>query len=85
MNLRRPRSDSGLHVPRPRDGRGRGSERYHPQEDDLLRAPHPLKDGDPGTGLDRLEEVKDSEVPVEGGPRTGHRLRIRGERRAHFS
>ena len=85
VNLQHPKSDSGLHVPRPRDGRSRGSERYHPQEDDPLRAPHPLKDGGPGTGLDQLEEAKDSEVPVEGGPRTGHRLRIRGECRANFS
>jgi hypothetical protein len=83
-NLRRPRSDSGLHVPRPRDGRGRGSEWYH-QEDDPLRAPHPLMDGGPGTGLDQFGGAKDSEVQVEDGPRTGHRLRIRGEHRARFS
>ena len=77
--------DSGLHVPRPRDGRSRGSEWYHLQEDDPLRAPHPLKDGGPGTGLDQFEGAKDRGVLVEDGPRTGHRLRIQGELRAHFS
>ena len=76
---------SGLHVPRPRDGRSRGSEWYHLQEDDPLRAPHPLKDGGPGTGLDQFEGAKDRGVPVEDGPRTGHRLRSQGGLRAHFS
>ncbi len=84
-SLRGLKLDSGLHVPRPQDGRSRGSERYHPQEGDPLRVPHPLKDGDHGIGLDQIEGAKDSEVPVEGGPRTGHRLRIREELRAHFS
>ena len=77
--------DSGLHVPRPRDGRSRGSEWYHLQEDDPLRAPHPLKDGGPGTGLDQFEGAKDRGWPAEDGPRTGRRLRIRGEPRAHSS
>ena len=85
VNLQRLKPDSGLRVPRRRDGRGRGSEWYHPQGDDPLRAPHPLKDGGPGTGLDQFEGAKDRGVPVEEGPRTGHRLRIRGELRAHFS
>ena len=77
--------DSGLHVPRPRDGRSRGSEWCHLQEDDPLRAPHPLKDGGPGTGLDQFEGAKDRGWPAEDGPRTGRRLRIRGEPRAHSS
>jgi hypothetical protein len=77
--------DSGLHVPRPRDGCSRGSEWYHLQEDDPLRAPHPLKDGGPGTGLDQFEGAKDRGWAAEDGPRTGRRLRIRGEPRAHFS
>ena len=84
-NLQELRPDAGLHVPRPRDGRSRGSEWYHLQEDDPLRAPHPLKDGGPGTGLDQFEGAKDRGVPVEDGPRTGHRLRIQGELKAHFS
>ena len=71
--------------PGPRDGRSRGSEWCHLQEDDPLRAPHPLKDGGPGTGLDQFEGAKDRGVPVEDGPRTGHRLRIQGELRAYFS
>ncbi len=85
VNLQRPRSDSGLHTPRPRDGHGRGSEWCHPQEDGPLQAPHPLQDEDPGIGSDQFEGVKDSGVPVGDGPRTGHCLRIREERRAHFS
>jgi hypothetical protein len=85
VNLQRPRSDSELHIPRPRDGHGRGSEWCHPREEGPLLAPHPLQDGDPGIGSDQSKGVKDSEVPVGGGPRTGHRLRIREERRAHFS
>ena len=85
VNLQRPRSDSGLHIPRPRDGHGRGSEWCHPREEGPLQALHPLQDGGPGIGSDQSEGAKDSEVPVGGGPRTGHRLRIREERRAHFS
>jgi hypothetical protein len=85
VNLRCPRPDSGLHTPRPRDGHGRGSGWCHPQEDDPLQAPHPLPDGDLGIGSGRFEGVKDSGVPVEDKPRTGHRLRIREECRAHFS
>jgi hypothetical protein len=77
--------DSGLHVPRPRDGRSRGSEWYHLQEDDPLQAPHPLEDGGPGTGPGRFEGAKGREWSVEDGPRTGRRLWIRGERRAHSS
>ena len=84
-NLQGLRFYSGLHVPRPRDGRSRGSEWCHLQGDDPLRAPHPLKDGGPGTGLDQFEGAKDRGAPVEDGPRTGHRLRIQGELRDHFS
>jgi hypothetical protein len=79
------KSGSGRRTPRPRGGHGRGSGWCHPQEDDPLRAPHPLKDGGPGTGLDQFEGVKGSRVPGEDDLRTGRRLRIRGELRAHFS
>jgi len=85
VNLQRLRPGSGLRTPRPRGGHGRDSEWCHPQEDGPLQAPHPLQDGDPGTGSGQFEGVKDSGVTVEDGPRTGHRLRIREERRAHFS
>ena len=75
----------GLHVLRPRGGRSRDSGWYHLQEGDLLRAPHLLKGGGPGIGLGQFEGVKDPGAPVEEGPRTGHRLRIREELRARFS
>ncbi len=84
-NLQCPRSDSGLHTPRPRDGHGRDSEWCHPQEDGPLQAPHPLQDGDLGMEPGQFEGVKDSGVPVEDGLRTGHRLRVREGRRARFS
>ncbi|MFN9898562.1 MAG: hypothetical protein ACK55Z_07165, partial [bacterium] len=64
---------------------GRDSEWCHPREGDLLRAPHPLQDGGPGTGSDQSEGVEGSEAPVGDSPRAGHRLRIRGECKAHFS
>jgi len=79
------RSDSGLHTPRPRDRHGRDSEWCHPQEDGALQAPHLPRDGGPGTGSDQFRGAKDSEVPAEDDLRAGHRLRVREERRAHFS
>ncbi len=85
VNLQRLKSDSGLRTLRPRDRHGRDSEWYHPREDDPLRAPRPLKDGGPGTGLDQFEGVKDRGWPAGDGPRTGRHLRVRGERRARFS
>jgi hypothetical protein len=75
----------GPHVLRLQGGRSRDSEWYHLQEGDLLRVPHLLKDGGPGTGLGPFEGVKDLGAPVEEGPRTDRRLRIREGRRAHFS
>jgi hypothetical protein len=83
--LRGPKPGLGMHVLKSRGGRGRGSGWCHLQEGDLLRAPRPLKDGDPGTGLGQLEGVKDPGAPVGEGPRTGRRLRVREERKAHFS
>jgi hypothetical protein len=82
-NLRGLKPNLGLHVLRPRGGRSRGSEWCHLQEGDRLRAPHLLEG--PGTGLGQFEGVKDPGAPVGEGPRTGHRLRIRGELRARFS
>ena len=52
------KSGSGRRTPRPRGGHGRGSGWCHPQEDDPLRAPHPLKDGGPGTGLGQFEGAR---------------------------
>jgi hypothetical protein len=83
--LRGPKPGSGMHVLKPRGERGRGSGWCHPQKGDLLRAPRPLKDGDPGTGLGQLEEVKDPGAPAGEDPRTGRRLRVREERKALFS
>ena len=79
------RSDSGLHTPRPRERHGRDSEWCHPQEDGALQAPHLPRDGGPGTGSDQFRGAKGSEVPAEDDLRAGHRLRVREERRAHFS
>jgi hypothetical protein len=83
--LRGLKPDSGLHTPRPRDRHGRDSEWCHPQEDGALQAPHLPRDGGPGTGSDQFRGAKDSEVPAEDDLRAGHCLRIREERRAHFS
>ncbi len=84
-NLRGLKPDLELRVLRPWGGRSRDSGWYHLQEGDLLRAPRPPKGGDPGTGLGQFEGVRDLGAPVGEGPRTGHRLRVREGRRAHFS
>jgi hypothetical protein len=84
-NLRGLKPDLGLHVLRPQGGRGRDSGWYHLQEGDLLRAHRLLKGGDPGTGLGQFGGVKGPGAPVEEGPCTGHRLRIREELRVRFS
>ena len=84
-NLQELRPVSGLHVPRPQDGRSPGSEWCHLPGEDPLRAPRPLKDGGPGTGLGQFEGVKDRGWSAGDGPRTGRHPRVRGERRAHFS
>ncbi len=83
--LRGPKPGLGMHVLKSRGGRGRGSGGCHLQEGDLLRAPRPLKDGDPGTGPGQLEGVKEPGAPVGEDPRTDRRLRVRGERKTHFS
>ncbi len=79
------RSALKLHVPRPREGRGRDSGWYHHQEGGPLRVPSPHLDEDPGTGSGRSEEVEDSEAPAGDSLRAGHRPRIQGECRAHCS
>ena len=83
--LRGPKPGLGMHVLKSRGGRGRDSGWCLLQEGDLLRAPRPLKDGDPGTGLGQLEGVKDPGTPVGEDPRTGRHPRVQGEHRAHFS
>jgi hypothetical protein len=83
--LRGPKPGLGMHVLKSRGGHGRGSGWCHLQEGDLLRAPRPLKDGDPGTGLGQLEGVKEPGAPAGEGPRTDRRLRIQEERKTHFS
>ncbi len=84
-NLRGLKPGLGLHALRFRGGHSRDSGWYHLQEGDLLRAPRPLKGGDPGTGLGQFEGVKDPGAPVGEGPRTDHRLQIREELRVRFS
>ncbi len=87
-NLARPRGPKPgleMHVRRSRGGRGWGSGWCHLQEGDLLRAPRPLKDGDPGTGLGQFEGGRDPGAPMGEDPRTGRHLRVREGRKAHFS
>ena len=83
--LRGPKPGLGMHVLKSRGGHGRGSGWCHLQEGDLLRAPRPLKGGDPGTGPDQFEGVKEPGAPAGEGPRTDRRLRIQEERKTHFS
>jgi hypothetical protein len=83
--LRGPKPGLGMHVLKSRGGRGRDSGWCHLQEGDLLRAPRPLKDGDPGTGLGQLEGVKDPGALVGEDPRTGRHLRVQVGHKAHFS
>ena len=82
--LQEPRLGLGMHVLKPREGRGRGSGWCHLQEGDRPRAPRPLKGGDPGTGTGHPEGVRDPWAPTGGEPRTDRRLRVREERGAHF-
>jgi len=83
--LRGPKPGLGMHVLKPRGGHGRGSGWCHLPEGDLPRVPHPLKGGDPGTGPDQPEGVKEPGASMGEGARTDRRLRIREERRTHFS
>ena len=82
--LRGPRLGSGMHVLKPRGERARDLGWCHLRKGHLLRAPHPLRDGDPGTGTGHLEEVRDLGAPMGGELRTDRHLRIREERKAHF-
>jgi hypothetical protein len=82
--LRGPKTVLGMHVLKYRGGRGRGSRWCHLREDDLPRAPRPLTDEDPGTGLGQLEGVRDPGAPTGEDPRTDRHLRVREERKAHF-
>ncbi len=82
--LRGPKSGLGMRVLKPRGEFARGLGWCHLRKDDLPRAPHPFKDGDPGTGTGYLEGVRDPGAPAEGEPRTDRHLRIREERKAHF-
>ena len=81
--LRGPKPGLGMHVLKPRGERARDLGWCHLRKDDLPRAPHPLKDGDPGTGTGHLEGVRDPGAPTGGETRIDHHLRIRGERKAH--
>jgi hypothetical protein len=82
--LRGPKLGLGMHVLKPRGEPARDLGWCHLREDGLPRAPHPLKDGDPGTGTGHPEGVRDPGAPTGGEPRTDRRLRVREEREAHF-
>ncbi len=74
----------GMHVLKPRGEHARELGWCYLRKDDLPRAPHPLKDGDPGTGTGHLEGVRDPGAPMGEEPRTGLHLRVREGRKAHF-
>ena len=82
--LRGPKPGLGVHVLKPRGECARDLGWCHLRKDDLPRAPHPFKDGDPGTGTGHLEGVRDPGAPMGEDPRTDHHLRVREERKAHF-
>jgi hypothetical protein len=82
--LRGPRLGLGMHVLKPRGERARDLGWCHLRKGDLLRAPHPLREGGPGTGAGHLEGVRDPGVPTGGELRTDRHLRIREGLRAHF-
>jgi hypothetical protein len=84
-SLRKPRPGLGTHDLKPRGGQGRDLGWCHLREDDLPRAPRPLKDEDPGIGLDRPEEVKGPGAPMGEEPRTDRHLRVQEKLKAHFS
>jgi hypothetical protein len=82
--LRGPKSGLGMRVLKPRGECARDLGWCHLRKDDLPRAPHPLKDGDPGTGTGHLEGVRDPGAPMGGELHTDRHLRVREERKAHF-
>ena len=82
--LRGPKLGLGMHVLKPRGEPARDLGWCHLRKGDLLRVPHPLKDGDPGTGTGHLEGVRDPGVPTGGELRTDRHLRVQEERTAHF-
>ncbi len=81
--LRGPRLGLGMHVLKPRGERARDLRWCHLRKGDLLRAPHPLRDGGPGIGAGHPEGVRDPGAPMEGEPRTDRHFRVREERKAH--
>ena len=81
--LRGPRFGLGMHVLKPRGEHARDLGWCHLREGGLLRAPHPLREGDPGTGLDHSEGARDPGAPTGGEPRIDHHLQVQGEREAH--
>jgi hypothetical protein len=83
-HLRGPKTDLGMRVLKPRGEYARDLGWCPLRKDDPPRAPHPLKDGGPGTGTGHLEGVRDPGAPMGGEPRTDRLLRIREERKAHF-
>ncbi len=82
--LRGPKLGLGMHVLKPRGEPARDLGWYHLRKEDFPRVPHPLKDGDPGTGTGHLEGVRDPGAPTGGELRTDRHLRIREGRKAHF-
>ena len=72
--LRGPRLGLGMHNLKPRGERARDLGWCHLRKGDLLRAPHPLMEGGPGTGAGHLEGVRDPGVPMGGELRTDRHL-----------
>ena len=81
--LREPRLGLGMHVLKPRGEHARDLGWCHLRKGGLLRAPHPLRDGGPGTGAGHPEGVRDPGAPTGGEPRIDRHLRVREERKAH--
>ncbi len=82
--LRGPRFGLGVHGLKPRGEHARDLGWCHLRKGDLLRAPHPLRDGGPGTGVGNSEGDRDPGALTGGGPRTDRHLQVQEEREAHF-
>ncbi len=82
--LRRPRFGLGVHVLKPRGEHARDLGWCLLRKGGLLRAPHPLRDGGPGTGAGHPKGARDPRALTGGEPRTDHHLRVQEERKAHF-
>ena len=81
--LRGPRFGLEVHVLKPRGEHARDLGWCHLRKGGLLRAPHPIRDGGPGTGTGTPEGDRDPGAPTGGELRTDHHLQVQEEREAH--